>query len=193
MGGNGANFIFRSSGARSPFGHSYVSGSHCGNKAYWAGMGGKHSSSVSIDIRNYNSGGCHGGGIWGTGYYGGYGCGGYGYGGGISEKGALTALGIGAGIGLLTSPLGGTIIGGVGKFFGGIGKGLAWVGKGIGSAAAWTWNKAIKPAATWTYNKVLKPVGKAIWSGVKAVGTGIGNFFKGCWNWITGKGWNGDK
>lgn len=192
MGFNGANFIFRGSGARSPLGSPYVSGSHCGNKAYWAGTGGR--SSTFISIKNYNSGCCgndnifsHGYGNYG-GYYGGYygdGCYG-GYGDGISEKGAWWALGIGAGIGLLASPVGG-------KILRGIGQGFKYAGIGIGKAATWTWNKLIKPAATWTWNSVLKPVGKAIWSGVKAVGQGIGNFFKGCWNWITGKGWNGDK
>ncbi len=170
----GGNFIFRASGARSPFGMPYSSGSHCGNRAYWAGTGGGYRSNVNIDIRNYGSGGCYpGGGIWGGhgGYYGG-GC----YGAPqISEKGAWWALGIGATAGLLMSPIGGAICKGIGKAF-------SWVGRGIGKAASWTWNKAIKPAAQWTYNKVLKPVGQ-----------GIGNFFKGCWNWITGKGWNGDK
>ncbi len=191
MGFNGANFVFRGTGARSPFGSGFVSGSHCNNRQFWTGFGGSHSSRVNIDIRNYGAGGCYGGGgIFGAGYGGYYGgCGG----GGISEKSALTALGIGAGIGLLASPLGGPILRGIGTGFKYIGKGISWVGKGIGNAASWAWNKAIKPAATWTYDKILKPVGKAIWSGVKAVGTGIGNFFKGCWNWITGKGWNGDK
>lgn len=102
-------------------------------------------------------------------------------------------MGVGAGIGLLASPLGGPILKGIGTGFKYIGLGFKYAGIGIGKAAAWTWNKAIKPAATWTYDKILKPVGQGIWNGVKAVGKGIGNFFKGCWNWITGKGWNGDK
>ncbi len=185
----GGNFIFRASGARSPFGSGYVSGSHCGNKAYWAGTGGGYSSRTSINIKQYNYGGCYDGGLFAQpyGYYGG--C----PGGGISEKSAWTALGVGAGIGLLASPLGGPILKGIGTGFKYIGLGFKYAGIGIGKAAAWTWNKAIKPAATWTYDKILKPVGQGIWNGVKAVGKGIGNFFKGCWNWITGKGWNGDK
>ena len=183
----GGNFIFRASGARSPFGSGYVSGSHCGNKAYWAGTGGGYSSRTSINIRQYNyGGGCCDGGIFGQPYMGGYYGGGCCGGGGISEKSAWTALGIGAGIGLLASPLGGPILRG-------IGSACSWVGRGIGKAASWTWNKAIKPAATWTYDKILKPVGQGIWNGVKAVGKGIGNFFKGRWKRITGKGWNGDK
>lgn len=189
MGGNGANFIFRASGARSPFGSAYVSGSHCGNRAYWAGTGGGYSSRTSINIKQYNygGGGCYGGGIFGAPYMGGYYGGGCCGGGGISEKSAWWAFGIGTGVGLLTSPIGGSILRGIGSAF-------SWVGRGIGKAASWTWNKAIKPAATWTWNSVLKPTGKALWKGISWTGKQIGNTFaylgKGLANWFTGKKWS---
>ena len=170
------SFIFRSSGARSPFGSAYVSGSYSGNRAYWAGTGGGVKSNTFISVKNYNyGGGCHSGGIFGAPYYGGYYGGGCCGGGGISSKGAWWALGIGAGVGLLASPLGGPIF------------------RGIGKAASWTWNKAIKPAATWTWNSVLKPAGKAIWKGLSWTGKQIGNTFayigKGIANVVTGKKW----
>lgn len=157
-------FIFQSSGCRSPFGSAYVSGSYSGNKAYWAGTGGRYSSRTNISIKQYNyGGGCHGGGIFGAPYMGGYYGGGC-CGGGISEKSAWWALGIGAGIGLLASPLGGPIF------------------RGIGKAASWTWNS------------VLKPTGKAIWKGLSWTGKQIGNTFayigKGFANLVTGKKWS---
>lgn len=174
----GGNFIFRSSGARSPFGSAYVSGSHCGNKAYWAGTGGSYSSRVNIDIRNYNAG-CHGGyyggGIFGTpymgGYYGGGCCGGAG---GISEKGAWWALGIGAGIGLLASPLGKPIINGIGTGLKYAWKGISWLGQKTWQGAKWLGQKA--------------------WQGISWAGKQIGNTFayigKGFANWFTGKKWS---
>lgn len=189
----GANFIFRGTGGVSHHGWPLPSGSYCGNKSYYHSIAGGGSHSTVIDFRSDNSG-CYGnyGGCYADYNMFSSGCCG---GNGISESGAWTALGVGFGVGLLASPIGGAI-------FRGIGKGCSWllnkaitpaakwtwnsvlkpIGKGIGQAASWTWNKAIKPAAEWTYDKILKPVGQ-----------GIGNFFKGCWNWITGKGWNGTK
>ncbi len=154
------------------FGRAIPSGSHCGTYRSFGGGGGN----VNISIKNYNAGGgcCGTGNIFGApymggAYYGGCCCGG---GSGISDKAALTALGIGAGIGLLASPLGGPIL------------------KGIGNAASWTWNKAIKPAATWTFNNILKPVGQGIaWCG-KQVGNAFAYVGKGIANLVTGKNWS---
>ncbi len=140
------------------------SGSHCGTyRSFVSGGGG---TNISINVKNYNAGGCGGGYVnpfmMGGGYYGGgyYGdcCGG----GGISGKDILTgaAIGLGVGVGIKH---GGTIL------------------KGIGQAASWTWNSVLKPAGSWVWNSVLKPVGK-----------GVGEFFTRCWNLCTGKGWTKD-
>ena len=196
MGVNGANFIFRGTGGKSPFGTSYVSGSHCGNNDYWRTYSGGHKTTINITEKNYNTGcggfgygvgmynngglfgynslgmGMYGGGTYGMGMYG-AGCYGGGYGGcggGLSSGAAWTAFGVGAGIGLLASPLGGPIIRG-------IGTGFKYAGIGIGKAATWTWNT------------LLKPAGVGIWNGMKAVGSGVGEFFTRCWNACTGKGW----
>ena len=147
----GGNFIFRASGARSPFGTSFVSGSHCGNKAYWGAVGGNYSSRTTINIRNYGSGNCCCDGGYYGGYYGGGCCG---NGGGISEKNALWALGIGAGVGLLASPLGGPIL-----------KGIGWAGKQL-------WNGArITGQCLWEGGKALVNTfcyaGRGIWNGIR--------------------------
>lgn len=199
MGINGANFMFRGTGATSPHGWSLPSGSHAGNRAlYQAGLGGGGvKNSVYIDVQNYNSCGSsygnyasygcggYGGGIFGMGYGGGGCCGG-----GIDDKTAGMVFGISAGVGLLASPVGGAIFKGIGGIF-----------KGIGKGCSWAWNKGIKPAANWTYDKILKPAGKGIanaakwtWNSVlKPAGQAIGNFFSNCWSWIKGDGWGGNK
>lgn len=189
----GANFVFKGTGAYSPHGMSMPSGSHLGNKAYNRAMGGGISNSIMVNVRNnsfcsggvssYNSYGC------GTNLFGDSGC----CGSGIDDKAAAWGLGLGVGFGVLTSPIGGAIIKGIGNGFKYMGKGLAWCGKGIGKAASWTWNTLLKPAgqsigkgigkaASWTWNNVLKPAGQ-----------GIGNFFSNCWSWVTGNGWGANK
>ncbi len=150
------------------FGRAIPSGSHCGTYRSFVSGGGH--TNISIKNYNYGSNGCCGANNnifgMGGGYYSDGCCGG---GGGISEGAAWTALGVGAGIGLLASPLGKPILKGIGTGFKYIGLGFKYAGIGIGKAATWTWNKAIKPAGEFMWNSVLKPVGKA-----------IGNFF----SWI---------
>ena len=151
MGYNGANFVFRGNGSVSPFGTTFSSGSYVGQKEKFGGGFGAVRNNLSIDIANYNScnsnyvGGC-GGGIFDLGYGTGmcgmdmYGMDMFGGGGcchsGIDDKGAGLALGIGFGVGVLASPIGGSIIRGIGTGFKYMGKGLAWCGRGIGKAAS---------------------------------------------------------
>lgn len=163
------------------YGRAIPSGSHCGTYRSFMSGGGN----TSVSIRNYNmsNGGCCGtdnifGAAYGTGMYGTGCC--HGGGGGISDGAALTALGVGAGIGLLASPLGGSIMKGIGTGFKYIGLGFKYAGIGIGKAATWTWNT------------LLKPAGQGIWNGIKAAGKGIGEFFTRCKNLCTGKGWTAD-
>ena len=93
----------------------------------------------------------------------GFGYGGFGFGGFGCYGSRAFEAGLGAGVGFAA---GTALIPALPSIFKGIGSGLSWIGK-----------KVIAPAATFTWNKVLKPVGKAIWSGIKSVGKGIGSLF----------------
>lgn len=113
------------------FGRAIPSGSHCGTYRSFISGGGN----TNISIRNYNTGGgcCGSNNIFGAPYMGGayYGGGCCGGGSGISTGAALTALGIGAGIGLLASPLGGPILKGIGTGFKYTGRTLWEGGKAL--------------------------------------------------------------
>ncbi|MCM1010010.1 MAG: hypothetical protein NC390_03905 [Fusobacterium sp.] len=114
------------------FGRAIPSGSHCGTYRSFMSGGGN----TNISIRNYNygnSGCCGSNNIFGAPYMGGayYGGGCCGGGGEISDKAALTALGVGAGIGLLASPLGGPILKGIGTGFKYTGRTLWEGGKAL--------------------------------------------------------------
>lgn len=194
MGINGphSNFIFSSSGYRSPLGTSMPSGSYAGNRQMWGSFAPRGSTSIDIRTYNYNTGGCYGdpygmGGYYGGFYGGGCGCGG---GGGISEKDALLAMGIGAGIGLLASPVGRPLIKGIGTGFKYLGMGIGWAGKQLWNGAKWAATKVIAPAANWTFNNILKPVGQGIgWCG-KQIGNAFAYLGKGIANLFTGKNWS---
>lgn len=113
------------------FGRAIPSGSHCGTYRSFVSGGGH--TNISIKNYNYGNGGCcgdyniFGAPYMGGGYYGGGCCGG----GGISAGAAWTALGIGAGIGLLASPLGRPIMKGIGTGFKYAGRTLWEGGKAI--------------------------------------------------------------
>lgn len=126
------------------------SGSHCGTyRSFVSGGGG---TNISINVKNYNAGGCGGGYVnpfmMGGGYYGGgyYGdcCGG----GGISGKDILTgaAIGLGVGVGI---KYGGTILKG-------IGTGFKYAGRTL-----WEGGKAL--VNTFCY------AGKGIWNGIRKI------------------------
>lgn len=127
------------------FGSKIPSGSHCGTYRSFGSGGGY--TNISIKNYNYGNSGCCGDyNFFGAPYGGGCCCGG---GGGLSESAAWTALGVGAGIGLLASPLGKPILKG-------IGTGFKYAGRTL-----WEGGKAL--VNTFCY------VGKGIWNGIRKI------------------------